>query len=497
MAISPNNVYVVQTNTPEYGRSNDSVPAELSSDTQITTSLMLLRRLFRDAGLDLAHYGSAKWNPLGDLIKAGAKVVLKPNWVLDRNRLPGGLMECLVTHTTVIEAVLHYVVKTQPKSIIVGDASLQSCDFENLRNNCGLDEMRARFQRLGHEIQICDFRLTKMTGRYTDKARGNRNDSEYTLFDLGDDSWLNPVTAENTEFRVTDYNPDIIKKHHYPGTHRYLIAREIMDADVVISLPKLKTHKKAGITGALKNMVGINGFKEYLPHHRKGGSQTGGDCYEGGSRLKKFAEDSLDRANRGRGRFSRYLHTKLGGLAMRLEYVMSGNYRNLEGSWYGNDTVWRMCLDLQRILHYGKYDGTIENSLQRKVITITDAIIAGDGEGPLSPSPVGLGVMTLGLNVAALEWVHSFLMHFDPEKIPLLDNAFAPNRWPLADFSPADIKLYINGELLSNVKSAAQFGRHFMPPTGWRGHCDYEDDLGTNNTAVLVKSDELRNEEDA
>ena len=32
------------------------------------------------------------------------------------------------------------------------------------------------------------------------------------------------------------------------------------------SLPKLKTHKKAGITCALKNLIGINGNKEYLPH---------------------------------------------------------------------------------------------------------------------------------------------------------------------------------------------------------------------------------------
>jgi len=36
----------------------------------------------------------------------------------------------------------------------------------------------------------------------------------------------------------------------------------------------LKLHRKAGITCALKNLIGINGNKEYLPHHRLGGSQA-------------------------------------------------------------------------------------------------------------------------------------------------------------------------------------------------------------------------------
>ena len=32
------------------------------------------------------------------------------------------------------------------------------------------------------------------------------------------------------------------------------------DADIVISLPKIKSHQKTGITGAIKNLVGINIF---------------------------------------------------------------------------------------------------------------------------------------------------------------------------------------------------------------------------------------------
>ncbi len=472
MGLEARRVFVAQSQVADYAEIAGNSPAELPGNTPLTTALHLLRNLLRDAGLDSAHYGTREWNPLGEVIDAGAKVVLKPNWVLDTNKLPGGAMECLVTHTSVIEAVLHYVVKAQPKSIIVGDAPLQSCSFDNLRLNCGLDEMAERFNRLGYDIQIRDFRLTKMKGPYGDKIEADPSPDRYCLFDLGQRSWLAPITKPGTEFRVTNYDPDVLGKHHNPQSHRFLIAREVMDADVVINLPKLKTHKKAGVTGALKNMVGINGFKEYLPHHRKGGSRTGGDCYQGGSRLKTFAEDSLDRANRGKGPFSRYLHTHLAGLALRADSALRKGDRNLEGAWYGNDTVWRMCLDLQRILHYGNGDGELSDTPRRNVITITDAIVEGDGDGPLAPSPVPLGIMTLGANVAALEWVHCLLMRLDPERIPLVSHAFAENDRPLADFSPRDIKVRINGEVLLALASLAKFRRRFTPPVGWKGHCE-------------------------
>lgn len=57
---------------------------------------------------------------------------------------------------------------------------------------------------------------------------------------------------------------------HHVGVHQYLLAKAVLEADVVINLPKLKTHKKAGVTCALKNLIGIHGNKEYSPHHRVG-----------------------------------------------------------------------------------------------------------------------------------------------------------------------------------------------------------------------------------
>ena len=35
-------------------------------------------------------------------------------------------------------------------------------------------------------------------------------------------------------------------------------------------MPKLKTHKKCGVTISLKNLVGLNTNKNLLPHHSLG-----------------------------------------------------------------------------------------------------------------------------------------------------------------------------------------------------------------------------------
>jgi hypothetical protein len=104
---------------------------------------------------------------------------------------------------------------------------------------------------------------------------------------------------------VTQYDPRKLALAHRLGRHQYPIAREVFEADVVFNVPKLKTHKKAGITAALKNLVGINGNKDFLPHHRVGGSLLGGDCYAGVGPLKRAAEFCLDRANLRLGSSSR------------------------------------------------------------------------------------------------------------------------------------------------------------------------------------------------
>jgi uncharacterized protein (DUF362 family) len=466
-------VILVETCRADYGPLVSPVHApELPEKRADTVALACVRELFRIWGLDASRFDSSEWNPLGAFVAPGSKVVLKPNWVVDHNKSGCGL-NCLVTHASVIEAVLEYVALARPHSVVVGDAPVQGCNFEALRKSCGIDGIVDRYRDRGMGVSICDFRRTRLPDGQLGGARLEqcRGMEKFVLFDLATDSLLEPLAGDADKFRVTMYDPDMMRRTHNSGRHQYLVAREIIEADTIINLPKLKTHKKACLTGALKNMVGINGHKEYLPHHRKGGSSTGGDCYEGYSIFKNAAEALLDRANRSRAGLWQSFLAKLAGLSLRCS-MFRGQDGNLEGSWYGNNTVWRMCLDLQRIVRYGQLDGAISAQPQRRVISITDAVIAGEGEGPMAPMPVPTGYLTGAVNPAAAEWVHSRLMGFDPRRIPLVVEAFSEFSHPLADFPPSRILLRCGQAELSEDEISPRGGRSFAPASGWKGHCE-------------------------
>jgi hypothetical protein len=58
--------------------------------------------------LDEEHAGTKDWNPLGSIVRPGDNVVIKPNFVMDRH-ISGGDYNCVVTHGSVIRAVVDYV----------------------------------------------------------------------------------------------------------------------------------------------------------------------------------------------------------------------------------------------------------------------------------------------------------------------------------------------------------------------------------------------------
>lgn len=465
MAKVPSCGYEVQE-----GLSFPEIPAEVP----VTTTLVALRSLLVSMGLDRSRQGTPDWNPLAELVSPGQTVVIKPNWVLHHNQSGAGL-PCVVTHPSLIAALCAYLFKAQPGRVVLGDAPVQGCDLEELKRLMELDTWIAPWK---DRLEVRDFRLVTLPGgHFTDEKAANATRDEardYLRFDLGTESVLEPITApRDPRFRVTMYDPDAMKRTHVQGRHQYLVARELIEADVVFNLPKLKTHKKSGVTGALKNLIGINGHKEYLPHHRKGGQTTGGDCYPGGSPAKALAEGLLDAANRLHAGFRKralfvtaYVLNRIGG--RRQAKV------GLEGSWYGNDTIWRTCMDLQRILHYGRLDGTLAETPQRAVWSLTDAILAGEGEGPLAPLPKPFGLLTLSASPASAEWVHTLAMGLDPERIPIVRGPFQPFTHPLVSFPPEAIQPMTPEGPMPLAEVFDRVGTPFLAPLGWVGHCELE-----------------------
>lgn len=423
---------------------------------------------------DLLGWSSGSLGPFGKLIPAGAKVLVKPNWVMHANAGPGGI-EPLVTHGSIIKAVVDAALQAPLSALVVGDAPLQQCDFKHLLAEADMRDWVTTLMRSDPRFRgVFDFRRTKSVVaagiRHAKEEQADLQD--FVLFDLGSESLLEGVSGSAARFRVTQYDPRHMARTHGQGVHRYLVARAVVDADVVINLPKLKTHQKAGLTCALKNLIGINGNKEFLPHHRLGGAQSGGDCYPGRSRIKRTLEFVLDRQNCARStaevRFwhalTRYLH-----FALHLQKDELG----VEGSWSGNDTIWRTCLDLNRILLYGRADGTLADTPQRRILHLADAVVAGQGNGPLAPEPLGLGLVLGSASAAAMDWVAARLLGYDADLLPTVRHAFDPFRWPLTRFSGNDIT--VTGDL--GVGVASDVLDTLDPPTirypaGWRGAAD-------------------------
>lgn len=344
-------------------------------------------------------------------------VLLKPNWV---KHSANDLDEiCLRTNDNFLLALLEIILTYKPKSILVGDAPIQGCNWDRVVTLKLVEAIEKLSEQYNIPVRIRDFRRVVFNPDKNNPVKDRNPLSEYVIFDLGKKSYLEPISkGDKNIFRVTDYNPDRLAESHRSGVHKYCITKELFDADIVISVPKVKTHQKTGITAALKNLVGVNGDKDFLPHHRIGGIKNGGDCYPGSNLFRKYAELSLDFANRNQGNKLYWFARKLTSLLWRVSRPQ--NVHHLGAAWHGNDTTWRMVLDLNKIALFGKADGSISDTVQRHVFSLCDGIIGGQGDGPLKPEPLALGVISFtnysGINDIAM----ASLMGFDTNKIAML-----------------------------------------------------------------------------
>lgn len=428
-SLSDHRVGIVRLPSPTYPSASAGEPTPVSAGLSALAGML--------------GWSSDAGGPFGAVIPAGSRVLVKPNWVLHENEGPWGI-EPLVTHGSLIHAVVNAALAADPARVLVGDAPVQGCDFEKLLANSGIRAWADPLSALDPRFAgVRDFRRTKMQkleggARTTEHTEGDLD--QFVLFDLGEASLLEPITDDSGSFRVTMYPPALMKRTHAPGRHQYLVARDVIEADVILNLPKLKTHKKAGITCALKNLIGINGNKEFLPHHRVGGSGDGGDCYPGHSIVKRSLEATFDIQN---STDNALAQRALSGVARVLNRaaLVGGDRLGVEGSWSGNDTIWRTCLDLNRILLYGRADGTLANEPQRQVVSIVDAVVAGQGDGPLAPEPFPFGLLLGGASSAAVDLVGAHLLGYDPSRIPIAREAFGSFRYSLVDFESESVSV--------------------------------------------------------
>lgn len=444
-----------------------------------------VRNCFRLAGLDSAHYGTKEWNPLQDLIHPGETVLLKPNLVKESHpRDPNG-WEYVITHGSVIRAVADYVWKAldgQGK-VMVADAPQTDSSFAQIVRLLGLDVLSDFYRSQGLDFQLIDLRQEEWENQegvivHRQSLPGDPNGN--VAFDLGSQSEFVGHLGSGRYYGA-DYDTGEVNSHHSHGRHEYLLTSSAIECDVFFNLPKLKTHKKTGVSVSLKNLVGINGNKNWLPHHTEGNPTQGGDEHPQPSWLHRlerrvvpvFRTWSLKVP--GLGTWLHRTARKAGGALFgdTEEVVRSGN-------WWGNDTTWRMCLDLNKLLLYGNRDGSLRPDApesRKRYFSLVDGIIAGEGRGPMNPDPVPASVLFFGLHPATVDAACAWMMGFDPERLPVIKGAFNCRHYPLAEWGWRDIHLYSNkpewNGPLPTIPDSATF--HFKPHFGWIGQIERSD----------------------
>jgi uncharacterized protein (DUF362 family) len=437
-----------------------------------------VRECFHRSGLDLASFGRPEWNPLGAWISPGQTVLLKPNMVNQWHpRDPEG-STYVVTHGSVLRAAADYVWKALDGRgrIVVADAPETYASFEEVAQKMGLHQIRDFYRSQGLEFDLIDLRneeWVERDGVVVERRRIGGDPGGCVKYNLAD---LSEFVGHGGGGRYygADYDTSEVNRHHTGGRHEYLIASSAITCDVILSLPKLKTHRKAGITVSLKNLVGVNGEKNWLPHHTEGDPSNGGDEHP--------APDVKHRTER-RILFGvrwlsvrvpvigPWIHRHARSVGRRIfgdtEDVIRG------GNWSGNDTIWRMCLDLNKIILYGRPDGQLrpeEPASRKPHLVLVDAIIAGEGRGPTNPDPVKAGLLVFGSHPASVDAACARLMGFDPDRIPIVRQAFRCRRYPLTEWGWPEVRLVSNrpdwdGATLDGLSLTSVF--RFVPHYGW------------------------------
>jgi len=434
-----------------------------------------VRNCLAQAELDKENFGTPAWDPLGKFIKKGDKVFILCNFVYHRKpREPLKDFFGKCTHASILRSLIDYVyISTGSTGIIsFGNAPLQSCSWEQVLKDTDASILPEFYKNNNVKVSAKDLRLQINERNLLGNISFSKMESnaKYTLVELDEKSILNDLYSgnEKIKFRVSDYNPNMTESFHGYKNHKYIINNDILSSDVIISVPKLKTHEKVGITIGLKGFVGCVGSKDCLAHHRFGPPILKGDEYPDNGRLQiilsKF-HDFVYKRN-----YPRFISPLLEIIDINFRRIFRKIFKKIQvGAWYGNDTTWRMVIDLAHIMYFADRNGEMADEIQRKHIVLIDGVVGGEGNGPLSPSPVESKTVIFSDNIVCGDIIACKVMGYDPKKIPLL-------HYSMQDYSLFNLLLsqkvncILNWEKVDCDNVDAILGRSFNPPDGWKGY---------------------------
>jgi uncharacterized protein (DUF362 family) len=138
-----------------------------------------------------------------------------------------------------------------------------------------------------------------------------------------------------------------------------------------------------------------------------------------------------------------------------------------------------MCVDLNRCVYYSDAEGSKFDASApvRTVLTVMDAIVAGEGEGPLAPRDVPLGVVLAATDPVALDLAAVRLMGFDERRLPKVMRSIEDETLRLTPVRGArDVEVVeIDAASLTRATISldrVRADRPFEPHPGWRGRVE-------------------------
>lgn len=263
------------------------------------------------------------------VVKPGDRVLIKPNLVNSRHGESGD-----VTHFSLIEPIIKMICyDAGAREIFVGDGSGE-VETPRAFAASGMKQVVDRLSSRGIPVKLVDLNYDK-----------NPRTNEFDKVSLGKAA-LNP-------------------------NHVYRVAHSVLIADTIISVPKLKTHTRVGISVALKNFIGI------AP-----GGYYGFPKWRG--KMEVLPHGSID----------------------------------------VSPVIQRTILDLDRIA-LGRYPGSPK---ERKHLAVVDGVVAGvyyktNPKGIPLWRPVKVGAVIAGTDPVAVDTVSAKVLCYCPEKIELINRA--------------------------------------------------------------------------
>lgn len=298
------------------------------------------------------------------IIRPGDFVLIKPNLVVARNGESGN-----VTHPSVVKPLIELCHEAGAERILVGDGS--------------------------GEVDTSEAFIASGMKRVVDDLRNSSIPVEFV--DLNYDK--NPKTGD---FDAIDLGPLALNKGHV-----YRVAHTVLEADVIISVPKLKSHNGAGISVSLKNIVGVAPGGYYGFPKRQGNIDV----------LPHFSN----------------------------------------APWYSSsryDKIWRTIIDLNRIA-FGLYP---DSPKRRRYFAVVDGIIGGVYDKLVNAlpvwKPIKVGALVAGTDPVAVDTICSRIMCYVPERIPTLVEASRSGIGYMDDID-------VIGENIENLRT------YFPPSPNW------------------------------